>query len=208
MTAWVMSAEVLEPGWFEIPDLPEDELAAWSSEIASALEESWAIELTPEGTLQVRNDLERAQRLRPADANLTLAYWPAFSDIFFGLTVIPGRAPLAEEWQVEGYEFRRYEAERLGVGVECINVDTISEDSGRYGNVQIVTAEYVFVQGARSVTVSVDPQPTNYFLMMRSGIEQFLQSLEIRQEGGASFRGEAVDFDQVAMSGEAWCTPE
>ncbi|WP_141782426.1 hypothetical protein [Nocardioides albertanoniae] len=208
MTAWSVNAEVLEPGWFEIPDLAEPELSDWSAEVASALRTFWGPEWNSDVESRVRSDLERAQRLRPDNANLTVAYWPPFSDLFFGVRVLSGRAPQVEQWADDGYELRSYEAQNLGAGVECISVDPILRESGSGVDIQVVVADYVFVQGPRCVTVSLDPMPVNYFVMMRSGIDQFLQSLEVFSEDGETFRGEAVDCGQVALAGDVWGLPE
>ncbi|MFE6508845.1 hypothetical protein ACFVDI_17375 [Nocardioides sp. NPDC057767] len=208
MTAWMMNAEVREPGWFEIPELPESAISSWSSEVTSALEAAWDTEFSSDTTLLIRSDLERAQRLRPGAASLTAAYWPPFGDLFFGVNVTSGRVPRLEDWVDDGYELRSYESERLGAGVECVSVDAVLRESASDVDVQIVTADYVFVDGSRCVKVSLDPMPVNYFVMMRPGIEELLQGLEVFSESGAVFRGKSASFSHIVLVDEVWGLPE
>ena len=208
MTAWMMNAEVLEPGWFQIPELPESAVSAWSSAVAGALEAAWETEFSSDTTLLIKSDLERAQRRRPNDASLTVAYWPPFSDLFFGVNVNSGRAPRLEDWVDDGYELRSYDSEHMGSGVECVSVDAVLRESGSEVDVQIVTADYVFVDGSRCIKVSLDPMTVNYFVMMRSGIEELLQGLEVFDEDGATFRGDSASFSHVVLTDEIWGFPE
>lgn len=208
MTVWMMNAEVLEPGWFQIPKLRESEVSAWSSEVASALETAWEAEFGSAATQLIRSDLERALRLRPDNASLTAAYWPPFSDLFFGVNVSSGRAPRLEDWVEDGYDLRSYESELLGPGVECVSVDAVLRESGSEVDVQIVTADYLFVDGSRCVKVSLDPMPVNYFVMMRSGLEELLQGLEVFSGDGEKFRGDPASFGHIVLTDEVWGLPE
>ncbi len=190
MSEWQIAAEVVTPGWVEVPPGGIGS-AAWLDAATAEVEGFWQGEWDPDVRSEVERILIEAGEERAPEEALSLLYWPVKLPVAIGvrLRVLP-RVPL-EIWRDAGFDVVRYDAARIGSGAQCVQTAEIADEAGE--PMQIVTASWLFTQGSDSVVVSVDPVPAELFMHMIGSLEGLLQSVALTRPDGSGFSGRPVD---------------
>lgn len=191
MSEWQIAAEVVTPGWVEVPPGGSEGGDSWIEAAIAEVEGFWQGQWDPAVRSEVEQILSEAGAGRAPEEALSLLYWPVKVPVAIGvrLRVLP-TVPL-ELWRDAGFDIVRYDAALIGSGAQCTQTAEIADAAGE--PMQVVTASWLFTQGDDSVVVSVDPAPAELFMHMIGGLEGLLQSVALTRSDGSAFSGQPVD---------------